>query len=177
MTSFLRFIKIFVFACFIITSAVYAVYVRAENDNGKRNVRKHWHESTQKILNNMPKEEYDRLKKLQKDDPQAFRKEIQGLAKKYRNKQQKNVQKKEMDDLVFQYHVSQGDEKEKILSKIREKVTEQFNEKMANNRANVEKTGKRLDELKKLLKTREENADKIIKERIEYLTKDPSLKW
>lgn len=150
--------------------------VAAEDQQNKKQ-KKNWQEATQKILNSLPKDQYEKLKKLQKEDPQAFRKEIRVLTKKYNKNFQKTSSNKEMDDLVLQYHVAQGDEKEKIKEKIKEKVTEQFNKKMANNRANVERTEKRLNELKRLLKVREENAEKIIQERIEYLTRDPGLRW
>lgn len=162
---------------FALTLTVYCQNGQVDAKKVNKKVKKPWQQVTQKLINDMPKDQQEKLKRLQRENPEAFRKEIHNLARRHKAKQVKSAQKKEMEELVSKYHNAKGDEKEKLLSVIREKVSKQFHDKMANSRANIEKTETRLGELKTLLKTREENADKIIQERIEYLTKDPSLKW
>lgn len=145
-----------------------------DNKSGKCN-RQAFQEQ---ILDKLSEEQQTKLKRLQKENPEAFRKEIKNIVKRYKSKQVKAAKQKEIDNLVSKYRESADNaEKEQLLIQIKEKVSEQFNDKMASNRQNIEKTGKRLDELKNQLKKREDNATLIIEERIKELTKDPSLRW
>ena len=132
---------------------------------------------TQNVLNAMPKEDRDKLRRMQKENPDTFRKKIQSMAKKYKAKHLKANQRKEMDELSAKYHDAEGEEKVKLLATIKGKITKQFNDKMLHNRENIAKTEKRLNELKAQLQKREDNAEKIIQERVRFLTKDPNLRW
>jgi len=153
----------------------------ADNDRSLRkagkNEKRKWQTFQKQLFNKLSKEDRGKLKELQKENPEAFRKEIKALVKKYRGKHSKGKQNKEIGEMVNKYHSAEGEDKEQILLKIKEKVTKQFNNKMEANKRNIKKTEKRLNELKIQLQKREDNADEIIEARVKALTQDPSLRW
>jgi hypothetical protein len=148
---------------------------RSVEKNAQKKTKRNQHAQ---ILNKLSEAQQAKLKKLQKENPEAFRKEIKILVKKYKSRHSKAAKQKEIDILVSKYHRSKDNtEKEQLLVQVKEKLTKQFNDKMVNNRRNVERTEERLNELKDQLIKRESNADKIIEERLRELKKDPHLRW
>jgi len=146
-------------------------------ESDKNKVKMSWQETTQQLLNSMSDRDRARLKKMQQENPPAFRKTIKSLLKKHKAKQLRLKEKQEMKILLEKYSKAQDEDKVKVLSTITKKVTKQFNRKMLHNKQNIQKTEKRLNELKLLLKSREDNAEQIIQERIKFLIKNPHLRW
>ena len=128
-----------------------------------------------KVMANLTKEELGKLRELQKSDPMAFRQEILKIVKRY--KQAHLKRDPELHSLTKSYNAASDEDKVKIKQKITAIVRQQFNKKMELNRKSYERARKKLQELEAKLIEREDNAEMIIKARVEELTKNPALSW
>ena len=128
-----------------------------------------------KIMSKLSKDEKLRLRELRTNDPAAFREEMGKIIKK--SKQGRNKRDPEMRNMIKSYHNASDEDKPAIKQKITELVRKQFDKKMDVNRKNYEKAQKRLQELKNKLTERENNADVIIQNRVDFLTQNPALHW
>lgn len=128
-----------------------------------------------KIMSELSKEETIKLRELQKRDPSAFRQEIMKIIKKY--KQTHFKRDTELHNFIRSYNAASAEEKVEIKKKITEIVRQQFNKKMELNRKSYERAKKKLQELEAKLLEREKNAELIIQNRVESLTRNPALNW
>lgn len=137
----------------------------------KRTKQKKPNRFINKLMSKLTDEEKAKLKELQKNSPEAFRKELKVLAKKYKLHRSKMSEK--VRELVEKFNTAEGEkEKEEIISQLTEAVREEFNKSMENNRKNCEKAEKRLQELKAKIEKKAENAEKIISNRVKQLTRN-----
>ena len=121
----------------------------------------------EKIMTDMSSQERARLSELQQSDPKAFRKEIGKIVKKYRVENSKKDP--ELKKLIKAYNSASDEEKEEIKKQITDSVSKHFNKKMDANRKNYKKAAKRLEDLKRKLNEREQNAALIIEARVKQL--------
>ena len=128
-----------------------------------------------KIMSELSKEETLKLRELQKSDPAAFKQEIVKIIKKY--KQAHSRRDAELHSLIKAYNSADDEGKIEIKKKITAIVRQQFDRKMELNRKNYERASKKLEELKAKLIEREKNAELIIQNRVDMLTRNPALNW
>ena len=128
-----------------------------------------------KIMSELSKKETLKLRELQKSDPAAFKQEIVKIIRKY--KQAHSRRDSELHTLIKAYKSASDEERIEIKKKITAIVRQQFNQKMELNRKNYERASKKLEELKAKLIEREKNAELIIQNRVDMLTRNPALNW
>lgn len=140
-----------------------------ENHNWKQN-------PGMNFLKNLSEEEKEKLKKLRKEDPKAFREEIKKKIQEMHGKRQKDKQK--INELISKYRkASSPEEKQKYLNEIKQETKKEFERKMKENDRHLEEAQKRLEEFRKKIETRRKKADEIIDRRMKELTTDPDLRW
>lgn len=124
----------------------------------------------------LSEQEKAELKKLQQENPEAFREKLKQKIQAL--KQKKNEENSKLKSLSKKYQeASLPEEKQQVLKQIREITEKQFDQKMETNRKALENIEKRFAELKKKYEEREQKRSEIIESRVLELTKDPSLEW
>ncbi len=129
-----------------------------------------------KFISELSPEDLERLKKLNKENPEAFREEIR---KKLESKRSESEgQNKQASELAEKFRKADADkEKVKIKNELRDSVKDEFEKKMEINRKRLEQAEKQLSEFKVKLDERKKKADEIIDGRVNDLLKDPGMKW
>ena len=121
-------------------------------------------------------EDKAKLRELYQQDPEKFRKELKAKVQELR-KQESGVQKN-ISGLAEKYHKAQTpEEKQKYLAQLKEASQKEFNRNLERSKTELDTLEKRLNTLRQAYENRKNNADKIIDDQVEYLTRDPSLQW
>jgi hypothetical protein len=129
-----------------------------------------------KLLEKIPPEELERLKKLHEEDPTAFRAELMQKIKSKKDEVEKRNSK--TFEMAKKYFATQDEtEREKIKAEIKTALQEEFNEKMKQNEDRLQKAEKQLQGFRQKVEERKKNAEKIIEEKLRELTTDPGMKW
>ena len=131
---------------------------------------------SRKFISELSPEDLERLKKLNKENPEAFREEIRKKLEAKRSEAE--GQNKQASELAEKFRKAEGDkEKVKIKGELRDSVKDEFEKKMEINRKRLEQAEKQLSEFKVKLDERKKKADEIIDGRVNDLLKDPGMKW
>lgn len=129
-----------------------------------------------KFISELSQEDLEKLKKLSKENPEAFREEIRKRTES--KKTEFDGQNSNATELAEKIRKAQSDtEKAKIKSELRISVKEEFEKKMEINRKRLEQAEKQLGEFRIKLEERTQKADEIIDGRVNDLLKDPGMKW
>ncbi len=115
------------------------------------------------------------LKRLQQEDPKAFREEIKKLVRRHQRETDK--EQKQLRELANKAKMAKGDERKKLVQKLKKLVASVFDRRMKDNWKRYKNAAKRLQELKSALKKREQHRDDIVAGKVDSLLKDPALKW
>ncbi len=129
-----------------------------------------------KFISELSQEDLEMLKKLNRDNPEAFREELRKRMESKRGEFEE--QNGKASELAEKFRKTRGDnEKAKIKNELRDSVKEEFVKKMELNRKRLEQAEKQLGEFKVKLDERNKKADEIIDGRVNDLLKDPGMKW
>lgn len=127
-------------------------------------------------FDNLPANEKKRLMELYQQDAEKCREEIN--SKVYELKKQENSYQKTMNEIVDKYNAAQMyEEKQKYRKMLREASKKEFYRNLERSKTELNNLEKRLNALRQTYESRKNNADKIIDDQVEYLTRDPSLHW
>jgi hypothetical protein len=143
----------------------------------KRNKKSAGKSQYSSFLSQLPEAERKRLEQLYRQDPKAFQREIRNrIAAWKRDKMAR--ESKETYVLIRAYQQEKDPKKqEELKKKLAELTRKQFMKRLHENKIRIRKMEKVLADLKEKNANREKNADKIVEERVRYLTTDPSLRW
>ncbi len=146
---------------------------KADRENRKPN-RKLWG-----ILRNISDEERERLRKLHKTNPEAFKAEIAKIVKRIKaERQEKQKQNQQIKQLVKQYKNSKDDKtRQEAMDKLRVIIQKIFVTKMRENKKRLESLEKHVKKVRASYEFRQKNADKIIQARLDTLTQDTNFNW
>ncbi|MCX6983323.1 MAG: hypothetical protein NT118_01040 [Lentisphaerae bacterium] len=129
-----------------------------------------------KFISELSPEDLEGLKKLNKDNPEAFREEMRKRMDSKRSELE--GQNSKASELAGKFRKAGDDnEKAKIKSELRDSVKEEFEKKMEMNSKRLEQAEKQLGEFRAKLDERKKKADEIIDGRVNDLLKDPGMKW
>jgi len=129
-----------------------------------------------KFISELSQEDLEKLKKLNKENPEAFKEEMRKRMESKRSEFE--GQNSKASELAGKFHSAQNDnEKAKIKDELRNSVKKEFDSKMEMNRKRLEQAEKQLGEFKVKLDERKKKADEIIDGRVGDLLKDPGMKW
>ena len=129
-----------------------------------------------KFISELSPEDLEKLKKLNKDNPEAFREEMRKRMESKRGEFEE--QNSKASELAGKFRKTNDDnEKAKIKTELRDSVKEEFERKMEMNSKRLEQAEKQLGEFKVKLDERKKKADEIIDGRVNDLLKDPGMKW
>ncbi|GEM_PF-4742744 len=121
-------------------------------------------------------EEVEKFKKLQKENPDAFRDEVK--KKMDGRKAEREEVSTRTNELVEKYQKAQTDaDKAKIKEELKASIKAEFDKKMDSSKQRLDHAEKQLQEFKSKYDERKKNADQIVDTRLEELLKDPKLKW
>lgn len=128
------------------------------------------------LYSSLSEQEKADLKKLQQENPEAFREKLR--QKLQALKQKKNEENSKLKELSKKYQeASLPQEKQEVLKQIRKITERQFDEKMESNKKSIENIETRFTELKKKYEERQLKRSEIIENRVLELTRDPSIEW
>jgi len=129
-----------------------------------------------KFLTDLSQEDFERLKKLSKENPEEFKEEVRKRTDSKKTGYEGSNSKS--SELAEKFRKSK-DEKEKsnIKNELRNSVKEEFDRKMEINLKRLDQAEKQLGEFKAKLDDRKRKADEIIDSRVNDLLKDPNIKW
>ncbi len=114
-----------------------------------------------RAFSRLPKEEQQKLLKLQRSDPERYREII--LAKANELYALEEAKKDVIDKLAARYQAATSAEEKKALSgELRLKLKEDFQQKLADTRGDIESYKRRTIQLEAELQKREQNCDAII---------------
>ncbi|QSH41559.1 hypothetical protein P0136_07395 [Lentisphaerota bacterium ZTH] len=117
-----------------------------------------------------------KLQKLYQTDPEAFRKEIHRLVKAY--KEQRKLESKRLKELIIKYHkASNNAEKQQYYNQIYAMTRKTFDLQMLRYKKRLEALEMQLSNLTANYEKRRRNADKIIKARVDHLTRNRNHDW
>lgn len=129
-----------------------------------------------KFISELSQEDLEKLKKLSKENPEAFREEIRRKMESKRS--ELDGQNSKASELAEKFRNALNDtERAKIKGELRDSVKDEFEKKMEINRKRLEQAEKQLGEFRLKLDERKQKADEIIDGRVNDLLKDPSMKW
>ena len=129
-----------------------------------------------KILQEISKEESERLRKLHATDLAAWKKEVATIVK--RIKAERKAQEQQIKKLAAQYKSAKDDTTKKEALEQLHKLTQAiFLKKMQKNKMRLESLEKHVKSLRKQYEFRKKNADKIIKSRVNSLTQERKFDW
>jgi hypothetical protein len=121
-------------------------------------------------------EDRAKFKELYLQDPEKFRKELK--AKILELKKQESGFQKNVSGIAEKYHKTQtAEDKQKCLAQLKETSKKEFYRNLERSKNELDSLEKRLNALRQAYENRKNNADKIIDDQVEYLTRDPSLHW
>jgi len=149
----------------------------ADKKGGKRaNLQGENRERVKAYLDTLPADEKKRLMELYQQDPEKLRKELG--SKIYDLKKQDNSHQKIFGGLLEKYNAAQTpEEKQKYRNMLKEASKKEFNRNLERSKTELDNLEKRLSTLRQTYENRKNNADKIVDDQVEYLTRDPSLHW
>jgi cytochrome c556 len=143
---------------------------------GGRKIQGENRERVKAYLDTLPADEKKRLMELYQQDPDKLRKEIG--SKIYDLKKQDNSHQKIFGGLVEKYNAAQTPaEKQKYRDMLKEASKKEFSRNLERSKTELDTLEKRLNTLRQTYENRKNNADKIVDDQVEYLTRDPSLHW
>jgi len=129
-----------------------------------------------KFISELSQEDLEKLKKLSKENPEAFREEIRRKMESKRS--EFDGQNTKASELADKFRNALNDtERAKIKGELRDSVKDEFEKKMEINRKRLEQAEKQLGEFRLKLDERKQKADEIIDGRVNDLLRDPSMKW
>jgi hypothetical protein len=140
----------------------------------QKNTDKVYHTS---FLKQLPVADRQKLEQLYRSDPKAFQREIRSRMSAWKREKLAR-ENKETYNLIRIYQ-RERNPKKKVLykQKLTDLTRKQFLKRLKENKYRIKKMEKTLKDLKAKNSNREKNANKIIEERVRYLTTDPSLRW
>ena len=146
-------------------------------------------------------QEFERLKTLREQDPEAFREEMKKLIQKSFGEHMgsqmggpqmggpqmgmgggqlgglRSEKEKEAAELVRKYHESKDNgAKEELKGKITDLAKQSFDESQEQQKKSLQSMEERLKKMKEELGKRETNKDDVVKFRLENMLRDPALK-
>lgn len=143
---------------------------------GGRKIQGENRDRVKAYLDTLPADEKKRLMELYQQDPDKLRKEIG--SKIYDLKKQDNSHQKIFGGLVEKYNAAQTPaEKQKYRDMLKEASKKEFSRNLERSKTELDTLEKRLNTLRQTYENRKNNADKIVDDQVEYLTRDPSLHW
>ncbi|HBC85608.1 MAG TPA: hypothetical protein DCZ94_01510 [Lentisphaeria bacterium] len=133
-------------------------------------------ESVTKFISQLTPDEIEKFKKLQKENPDAYKEEIKKKLESRKNERDEQTAK--LNELVEKYRNSRkDDEKMKIKEELKILIKAEFDKKMESSRQRLEQAEKQLQDFKAKYEDRKKNADQIVEGRITDLITDPNMKW
>ena len=109
----------------------------------------------------LPQEEQRTLLKLQRSNPEEFRRIMQHKVDQLY--EQDRIHRQELDKLAEAYRKSNNEqEKNELLGKLRRKIAEEFRQRLQDTRRDIESNKRRTAHLEAELLKREKNCDAII---------------
>ncbi|MCP3968279.1 MAG: hypothetical protein GY750_15790 [Lentisphaerae bacterium] len=163
----------------LILSVPFGLKAKSSDKENKETASKHSIQHTAKMLRMLPaisNEEKDKLRKLYQTDPQAFRKEIRRLVDVYKKK--KHQETKKLKKLAYKYQNAKSSaDKQKYYDEIYAITRKIFEEQMIRYKKRLEALEKQLKRLTAKYEQRQQGAEKIIKARVDYLTRNRKLDW
>lgn len=132
----------------------------------------------QRFLQSISEEEKVKLKNSMRQDPEKFRAAMREKFQKWReNNRKKDQTRYDMHMLKRQYHHTEDPkQKEEILKNIRAKAGTAFDARMKENEERLKQLEARVEELRQEFEKRKRYREKIIKERVKEITRDPGMK-
>ena len=127
------------------------------------------------LLARLSDNERAKLRRLQQEDPKAFRDEIKKIVR--RRQRETDEEQKQLRDLAKRVKAAKGEERKKLVQELTNLVAKIFDRRMKANWKSYENAAKRLEELKSTLKKRVQHRDEIVAGKVESLLRDPALKW
>lgn len=137
--------------------------------------------------------EFERLKALRENDPEAFRKEVR---EKFReggvlgrgegpagrdgsDMRPRSIPEEEACiELSHKFNEAKDPaDKEKLKTDLKAAIAVAFEKRLAAQRERIDKMEQSLKSIREQIVAREKNRDDVCKARLEELTKDPSLRW
>ena len=129
------------------------------------------------FLNQLPAAERKKLIDLYRKDPKAFQREIRNRSAAWKRK----ISAKESKETYALIRAYQRERDAKKKAAIKQQLTaltsKQFSKRLKDNKSRIVLMEKKLKDLKKKCEWRSKNANKIVEERVRYLTSDPNLRW
>jgi hypothetical protein len=130
--------------------------------------------SLDNLAETMSPEEFAELRRLQREDPAAFRRKVHEGIRQFR--QQRNEDYQRLRTLQQAYHEATDDAaRELARAALAQAVTAEFAEQMEGNRQRLEQSRARLAEVERKFSERQANAEQTVANRIRELTEGPIL--
>jgi exonuclease VII large subunit len=127
-------------------------------------------------MDKLSPEDRAKLKELYLQDPEKFRKELRSKIQELRK--QESGGQKNINEIAGKYHKAQThEEKQKYLAQLKETSKKEFYHNLERSKTELDTLEKRLNTLRQAYENRKNNADKIVDDQVEYLTRDSSLHW
>lgn len=109
----------------------------------------------------LPADEQQELLKLQRSDPERYREIMQQKTEELYTKE--NARKEELNKLTIQFHQTTDiTKKNAIKAQLRQKLQEEFKQRLQDTRSDIESYKRRTAHLEKELQKREKNCDAIV---------------
>jgi uncharacterized membrane-anchored protein YjiN (DUF445 family) len=154
---------------FCISLGVYAGDEQAK-PKSKQTLEQQQMKYLDEFLHSISEEQRDELKKLQKNNPAKFKEKIQVMLEKYKDELNRN--QKTIDDLVKKYHSAKSqEERERYLNAITKETEKEFYRRLNISKQRLLEMQRKLERLRSFYTRRENNAEKIINNRVKYLTR------
>ena len=142
----------------------------------EKNAQGGMREEVQAYMEKLSPEDRARLKELHQQDPEKFRKEIR--SKMVELRKQEGGSQKNLNGIAEKYSKAKTpEEKQKYLAQLKETSKKEFYRNLERSKTELDALEKRLSSLRQAYENRKNNADKIIDDQVEYLTRDSSLHW
>jgi hypothetical protein len=149
---------------------------KAKSNKSYKNRKQAFEAYIKRVIAKLPKAEQEKLKKLYKENPKEYSNEIRKVLA--REKMRHYAKNDKIKELLKKYqNAKNADEKEKYLNQITEHTKKIFYDRMKQNQKRLIILEKKVRMLRKHYEFRKKNADKIIKSRVDYLTRNPKLDW
>jgi prefoldin subunit 5 len=117
-------------------------------------------------------DEISRIRKLRKEDPEAFKSEMKAFRLKIG--QEIRAEREKFRKMVIEYRKTKDPA---TLEAIKEYVSAIYDRSLEAAEKRLESQRKKLEEAEEKLKERKEQKDKIINHKLKVILKDPKLNW
>ena len=133
--------------------------------------------SFKKIMDKIPQDELARLKKMQRDNPEAFQKELGRYVRNQKNGVMSDEDRK-ISSLADKFRVTESqDERKRIRNEMIAILSSALDRRLEEALKQIESGQRRIDELRKAYDKRKANRDAVIEMRMNEIFKDPDLSW